>query len=202
MDEIQKVLAKLTETLDQDGRVRAYNEISKTLGELVADVSTDPALSPRLVPTSQIRGNDYNPNHVATPEMDLLEESIRSDGVTMPIVVMHDGDGYVVVDGFHRHRVVSERLERSHVPCSVIDRPPADRMASTVRHNRARGKHQVDLMAAIVGDMSSLGWGEDRIAEAMGMSPEELLRLRQMEGAAKVLASREYSRSWGVVEDE
>ena len=134
--------------------------------------------------------------------MDLLEESMRADGVTMPVVVMPLQDTWELIDGFHRHIVGTQRLGRRYLPCSVIDRPLADRMASTVRHNRARGKHQVELMAALVREMMDLGWDDQRIARALGMSEEELLRLRQMVGAARLLAAREYSLSWGRIDAE
>lgn len=184
-------------------RIAAYNAISAALGDLVRDVSPDPAVSPRLLPAAQVQANDYNPNRVASVEMDLLENSIRADGITMAVVVVPDGaGGGVVVDGFHRRTVAAERLQREYIPCAVLDRPMADRMASTVRHNRARGKHQVDLMASIVKAMMGLGWEDAQIAENLGMSVEELLRLRQMVGAAKLLAAEEYTREWAPIGSE
>jgi ParB-like chromosome segregation protein Spo0J len=131
--------------------------------------------------------------------MDLLEQSIRADGITMPVVVVGDTERCTVVDGFHRRTVAAERLGRKWLPCSFISSSLADRMASTVRHNRARGKHQVELMAALVQSMMALGWDDDRISQALGMSVEELLRLRQMAGAARMMAASEYSRSWGLI---
>ena len=145
-------------------RVRAYNEGVRALARLVADVLDAPCLAPQLVRASELEANDYNPNRVAPPEMDLLEQSIRCDGVTMPVVVYPDGDRRVVVDGFHRRRVITERLGREYVPCAEIDRSRGDRMASTVRHNRARGKHQVDLMGEIVRGLMAEGWSDERIA--------------------------------------
>lgn len=185
--------------LDADARIEVYNATVRAAAGMVRDVTEDPACSPQLLPAAAVRGNDYNPNRVATPELELLEESMRADGITMAVVVMANGSGrsWTVVDGFHRRTVAAERLGRSHIPCAVIDRPLADRMASTVRHNRARGKHQVDLMASLVKAMMDEGWDDARIAESLGMSQEELLRLRQMVGAARLLAGTEYSRSWG-----
>ena len=182
-----------------DERVAVYNATQRALGELVADVSPDPAVAPRLLPVESIVANDYNPNRVASPELDLLESSMRSDGITMSVVVSpgtSPGE-WLVVDGFHRRMVARDRLGRRYVPCSVIDRPLADRMASTVRHNRARGKHQVELMAALVKSLFESGRNDDQVASCLGMSVEELLRLRQMVGAARMLASETYSRSWG-----
>jgi ParB-like chromosome segregation protein Spo0J len=180
-------------SLSESARVELYNAMSTLLGELVADISPDPAASPRLLATDTVEGNDYNPNRVADPELDLLEQSMRADGITMAVVVMPDG---TVVDGFHRRTVAGARLGRRYIPCSVIDRPIADRMASTVRHNRARGKHQVELMAHLVRGMLELGWDDEKIANALGMSVEELLRLKQMVGAARLLAGEQYTRTW------
>lgn len=201
IDAIQDVIATCS-TLPECDRIEAYNAATKALGDLVRDIADDPACSPQLVEASTIEPNAYNPNRVAAPEMDLLENSMRADGITMPVVVMWDATAkqWIVVDGFHRRRVAIERLGRKYVPCSVIDKPVADRMASTVRHNRARGKHVVDLMAELVKGMMALGWDDDKIAENLGMSVEELLRLRQMVGAAKMMADPEYSREWGIIE--
>jgi ParB-like chromosome segregation protein Spo0J len=186
--------------LPEKDRVTAFNMLQEALGRMVKDIAPDPAVSPRLVDASTMHGNDYNPNKVASVEMDLLENSMRADGITMSVVVMRDKDTHVVIDGFHRHKVSTERLGRKYIPCSVIDRPLVDRMASTVRHNRARGKHHVDLMANLVKGMMGLGWDDEKIAENLGMSVEELLRLRQMVGAARMMADAEYSREWGVIE--
>lgn len=201
-DKIVEAIQSLAD-LSEPERVAIYNAITAALGELISSITTDPACAPQLVLADQVRGNDYNPNRVASTEMDLLETSIDCDGITMPLVVMRDdaADQWIVVDGFHRHLVATERLGRKYLPCSIIDRPLAERMASTVRHNRARGKHHVDLLADLVKGMMSLGWNDERIAEALGMTVEELLRLRQIVGAAQMLASEEYSLSWGPIEE-
>jgi ParB-like chromosome segregation protein Spo0J len=183
-------------------RVAAYNAAQSALGDLVRDVSPDPALSPRMFEVDHVRANDYNPNKVASPELDLLETSMRADGITMAIVAVPDGaGGCVVVDGFHRRLVGSERLGRRYLPVAVIDRPLADRMASTVRHNRARGKHQVEMMAQLVRALLDLGKDDAEMAAALGMSAEELLRLRQMVGAARLLAAERYSREFAPVDE-
>lgn len=187
-------------TLPAEERVAIYNRTMLEMRELLADVTSDPACFPQLVRAEVIEANDYNPNRTASPEMDLLEQSIRVDGITMPVVVVGDAERCTVVDGFHRRTVATDRLRREWIPCSFISSSMADRMASTVRHNRARGKHQVELMASLVKSMMGLGWGDEQIAGALGMSVEELLRLRQMTGAAKMLAANEYSRSWGLIE--
>jgi ParB-like chromosome segregation protein Spo0J len=185
-------------------RIELYNRISSKLRELIEDVCNDPVAAVQLVPAQSVHANDYNPNRTAAPEMDLLEQSIRCDGITMPVVVVEDPSGngaWIVVDGFHRTRVCKERLHRQYIPVSVIDKPLADRMASTVRHNRARGKHQVDLMAEIVRSLVTQGWSDKNIAVHVGMTEEELLRLKQTIGVAKLLAASDYSRSFGNSED-
>lgn len=178
-------------------RIAVYNAATRALAKMAG--MTDPACAPQLIAPAFIAANDYNPNKVASPEMRLLEDSIRADGVTMCVVVTPGDDGgFVVVDGFHR-RAVTTALGYQHIPCAVIDSERGDRMASTVRHNRARGKHQIDLMGAIVREMLALEWSDADIATHLGMSAEELLRLKQIVGCAKLLAGQEYSQSWAVV---
>jgi ParB-like chromosome segregation protein Spo0J len=190
-----KAVAAL-DSAPEEERIEVFNALQSALGALVRDVAPDPACSPQLLPVADVEANDYNPNHVAGPELDLLEQSMRADGITMCVVVVRDGQRATVVDGFHRRTVAADRLGRRYIPSAVIDKPLGDRMASTVRHNRARGKHGVELMGALVRGMAELGWDDARIVAAMGMSPEELLRLRQMVGAAKMLAAPEYGRAW------
>ena len=194
---LRKVLAACVE-LPVGERIAAYNAATQALAAIISDVSCDPALAPRLVPIGDIEANDYNPNRVASPELALLRQSIEADGITMAIVTIYDSARrkWTVVDGFHR-RVIAEELHRSHIPTTVINRPIGDRMAATVRHNRARGKHQVDLMATLVKKLLELGWDDPAIAKHLGMTDEELLRLKQIGGAAKLLAGTEYSQSWG-----
>lgn len=197
VEEAVRAIRELASATEEE-RVEAYNRLSRELRAMVSEICDDPVLSVQLLPADRVRANTYNPNRVAPPEMDLLELSIREDGVTMPVVTVRDPEAgeWEVVDGFHRRGVIVDRLDRRYVPSSVIDRPLADRMAATVRHNRARGKHQVDLMGALVRGLMAEGWGDERIAEHLGMSVEELLRLKQIVGAARMLAGTEYSRSW------
>jgi ParB-like chromosome segregation protein Spo0J len=163
---------------------------------------TFPCLRVRLVPTSQVVANEYNPNRVAKPELDLLADSIEADGVTMPIVVYHDkeADQYIVVDGFHRYLLLRDRYRCPEIPVTVIDKPIDQRMASTIRHNRARGKHQVDLMGELVKALVAQGWREDDIAKHLGMTYEEVLRLKQVVGIAKAIKYKDYGRAWEAVE--
>lgn len=153
--------------------------------------------------------NDYNPNAVAPPEMRLLHDSIKEDGYTQPIVVYWDADQkrYIIVDGFHRHRVGKEYRDirercQGHLPVVVIDKPLEDRMASTIRHNRARGKHSVAGMTAIVVALVREGWTDAAIGQHLGMTAEEVLRLKQTSGLAEVFRHRSYSRSWTLAPEE
>ena len=151
------------------------------------------------VPLDKIEANDYNPNHVAKREMDLLYQSIKCDGYTMPIVCFYDKDRdkYVIVDGFHRYTImlryknIFER-EGGMLPVSVIEKDISDRMASTIRHNRARGKHEVELQASLVG-MLKAGWDEIKIMKELGMTLEEVQRLIGLKGIASEIQGVPYS---------
>lgn len=150
------------------------------------------------------RANDYNPNAVAPPEMRLLCESIRSDGFTQPVVTWLDESGREVVDGFHRRRVASESPEvrdrlSGYLPVTTIraDRTGRnDRMAATIRHNRARGRHAVDQMSEIVVELTRRNWSQARIARELGMDNDEVLRLQQVSGLAEMFANEEFSEAW------
>ena len=177
--------------------VREYNAAAAKLPETI----DHPCLRPKLVHCDTVTSNEYNPNRVPDPELELLEQSIRSDGMTMPIVTYLREDGnYEIVDGFHRFLVLTERLDQEWIPVSVIDKPIDERMSSTVRHNRARGDHATELMGQLVESMEEEGRSTDSIAEELGMEPEEVVRLKQVIGAADMLAADEYSQSWGVQE--
>jgi ParB-like chromosome segregation protein Spo0J len=201
-EESQKILIRLRKAilacaeLPEAERVAAFNAGTAALRSIVSDLSDDPVTSVRLVASESVVANAYNPNRVANVEMELLKQSIEADGVTMPVVVVKESDLNVVVDGFHRQKVLKS-LGRKYIPVSTIDKPVGDRMASTVRHNRARGKHQVDLQAELVKGMIELGMSDSEVALKLGMSIEELLRLKQIVGAAKLLAGVEYSASYG-----
>ena len=163
-----------------------------------------PCMSPKLIPIDKLQANEYNPNKVATVEYDLLRQSIEADGVTMPIVTYYDPttDKYIVVDGFHRYTILRDIFKCSEVPIVTIDKNIKDRMASTVRHNRARGKHQVDLMAELVKRLILEGCTDEEIAERLGMTDDELVRLKQVVGIAKLFSVPEYSKAWGEDEDD
>jgi ParB-like chromosome segregation protein Spo0J len=163
---------------------------------------TSPVYNVIAVPLEKIRANSWNPNTVAPPEMKLLELSIWEDGYTMPIVCyrIKDSDTYEIVDGYHRFRVMmtSDRVrerERGMMPVVVIDKDESNRMASTIRHNRARGVHQVELMSSIVAELARAGMGDAWIMKHIGMDADEVLRMKQITGLAEIFASREFSEA-------
>ena len=162
------------------------------------------------VPIEKIIPNTYNPNAVAPPEMKLLYESIKADGYTMPIVCYYDkleDDLYIIVDGFHRYRIMLENQdiydrEQGMLPVSVINKPLDQRMASTIRHNRARGTHDVDLMSNIVKELHELGRSDAWISRHLGMDKDEILRLKQITGLAALFKDVNFGQAWQPVEEE
>lgn len=162
-----------------------------------------PVYNVQRVPVEKIRANAYNPNHVAPPEMKLLYKSILEDGYTMPIVCYYveEDDMYEIVDGYHRyttmvlHKDIYER-EGGCLPVSVIDKPLEDRMASTIRHNRARGEHSIELMTNIVAELVESGMSDAWIMKNIGMDAEELLRLKQLSGRQSLFKDSDFSKSW------
>lgn len=168
-----------------------------------AEQFVSPVYNVIRVPLEKVKANDYNPNSVAPPEMELLETSIWEDGYTQPVVTFYDKDQdmYIVVDGFHRYTVAnrSERVrqrEGGTLPIVVINKDLSDRMASTIRHNRARGSHNIELMSNIVAELVEMGKSDRWICQHIGMSVDELLRLKQITGVAALFANREFSDSW------
>lgn len=162
-----------------------------------------PVYNPIAVPIDKIKANAYNPNSVAPPEMKLLELSIWEDGYTMPVVCYYipESDTYEIVDGFHRYTILktSKRIyerENGMLPVVVIDKPISERMASTIRHNRARGTHDVDLMSNIVSELVECGKSDTWISKKLGMDADELLRLKQITGIAALFKDRNFSKSW------
>lgn len=169
-----------------------------------------PVYDVRPVPIERIRANEYNPNSVAPPEMRLLYDSIKEDGYTMPIVCyLNPDDGfYEIVDGFHRYRIMLEHKdiydrENGCLPVSVIDKPIDERMASTIRHNRARGSHDIDLMSNIVAELHKIGRSDAWLAKHLGMDAEEITRLKQLTGLAELFKDNDFNKAWepGEVEE-
>ena len=171
--------------------------------------SKSPVYNIIAVPVEKIKPNNYNPNKVAPPEMRLLYDSIKADGYTMPIVCYYDkeNDEYIIVDGFHRYRIMLDyadiyEREGGLMPVSVINKPLDQRMASTIRHNRARGSHDVDLMSNIVRDLHELGRSDAWIAKHLGMDKDEILRLKQITGLTALFKDVDFGRAWQPGDDE
>lgn len=164
-----------------------------------------PVYNVKSIPLEKIQANSYNPNSVAPPEMKLLYQSIKEDGYTMPIVCYYlaDIDKYEIVDGFHRytimklHQDIYER-ENGCLPVVVIDKDISNRMASTIRHNRARGSHSIELMTSIVAELVESGMSDSWIMKNIGMDAEELLRLKQISGLAALFKDKDFSAAWEV----
>ena len=192
-------------TLPLAERIAAINAIRRELHKY-SPFSREPVDCVEWVPADSVTANDYNPNSVAPPEMKLLEHSITEDGYTQPIVSFaHDGI-YEVVDGFHRHRVgkesskVNKRIH-GYLPLVVINadrQDKTDRIAATIRHNRARGKHKVDAMSDIVIELKRRNWNDEKIARELGMDSDEVLRLCQITGLAEAFKDESFSQAWEV----
>lgn len=201
-DHISEVINLLEDMSDGD-KIETLNYIRGELHQ-VSPFLNNPVDMIKLVPTEQVFGNDYNPNKVAPPEMKLLEISIQEDGFTQPIVVWQVDYGYEVIDGFHRH-LVGKKLGLSHLPCVIINKDrtdKGDRIASTIRHNRARGKHQIQAMSDIVVELSRRNWSDEKIARELGMDADEVLRLKQITGLAELFANEEFSEAWEAGQNE
>lgn len=163
-------------------------------------VKSSPVYNVMAIPVEKVQANDYNPNLVAPPEMRLLELSIWEDGFTMPCVCYYDkeNDIYILVDGFHRYTVLktSKRIferEKGMLPIVVINKDLSNRISSTIRHNRARGTHNIELMCHIVAELDKAGMSDQWIMKNIGMDRDELLRLKQISGLADLFANREFS---------
>lgn len=191
--------------LPLDDKIQAINNIKKQLHE-ISPFSSEPVDLILWVKNDDVVANDYNPNNVAPPEMELLKTSILSDGYTQPIVTFPENEINTVIDGFHRSRVGKESDEvkkrvHGYVPITII-RPTqedkGDRMASTIRHNRARGKHRIDGMSEIVLELKRRNWSDNKIAKNLGMDSDEILRLCQISGLREMFQGDEFSKAWDV----
>ena len=157
-----------------------------------------PVMQVRMMVLDKIVANDYNPNSVAPPEMELLRLSIEEDGYTQPVVTYYDEeiDRYIIVDGFHRYRCAKEYFDIKEIPITVINKRIEDRMASTIRHNRARGVHAIKGMSSIVLSLIDKGWKDSQIAKHLGMELEEVFRLKQISGLKEAFSNHTFSKSW------
>lgn len=201
---LDQIKAELAEAPD---KIAYLETLLDALNEL-HPLRAQPVSRVRWVPIGQVRANEYNPNAVAKNEMRLLHTSIKADGLTQPVVTVRDGPVadpgrplFVIVDGFHRYTVCRQfediqEATQGYLPVVVIDKPINDRMASTVRHNRARGKHSVTGMASMVFTMLDNGWTDEAICAELGLEAEELIRLKHVTGFSKLFEDVEYRRAW------
>ncbi len=202
---IVETVERLASLIEKEGsiaeKIKALNLARRALHE-VSPMKEEPCDCIEWVKLENVQANEYNPNHVAAPEMKLLYRSIKEDGYTMPIVtyVMEDGKREIV-DGFHRNRVgreykdITERIH-GYLPVSTINKSLADRIGSTIRHNRARGTHGIRPMSEIVVDLAKMGWGDEDICRELGMDLDEVIRLKQITGLKDAFMNHEFSKSW------
>lgn len=200
---IKELVMKLKDEIGKlslDEQVAALNDVR----ELLTEVSPfkEPVDCVRWVKSDKVHANEYNPNKVASPEMKLLHTSIKLDGYTQPIVAYRLEDGtFEVVDGFHRNRVgkeykdINDRIH-DYLPLVILDKPVDERMGSTIRHNRARGTHQIRSMSDIVMDLVKQGWQDEVICKKLGMDLDEVIRLKQITGLKAAFQNHEFSKSW------
>lgn len=202
--EAAKALSTQIDALELHEKIEALNETRSALHG-ISPFKDDPVDCILWVAGEYVGANDYNPNNVAPPEMELLRHSILSDGYTQPIVAWEVENGfYEVVDGFHRNRVGKECHDvkarvHGYLPVTIIknnreDR--GDRIASTIRHNRARGKHQIEAMSEIVLELKRRGWTDNKVGKELGMDPDEVLRLTQITGLAEMFSDKDFSEAW------
>lgn len=210
MKELKDQIKKLSENLTLDETVNLVNELRETIHE-ISPFKNEPVDFVRWVKNDNVVANDYNPNKVAPPEMELLEVSIMNDGYTQPIVTWnnHEKEKIEVIDGFHRNRVgkeskVVQKRVQGYLPIVNIRKEQSgknDRIASTIRHNRARGKHQVDAMSEIVIELKNRNWTNKRISSQLGMDEEEVLRLCQISGLEHLFSDKDFNRAWTTEDD-
>ena len=196
-------ILKDIEALPLQEKVEAINALREQIHQ-ISPFKNEPIDFVRWVVTEHVQANDYNPNSVAPPEMILLEHSIDHDGFTQPVVGWEQEDHFEVVDGFHR-TTVAQRSEtvrarlQGYMPIVAIQGKNTDRndrVAATIRHNRARGAHKVESMSDIVVELKRRFWTDERIAKELGMEADEVLRLQQITGLAGLFADEDFSEAW------
>lgn len=194
------------QSLPEDKRIEAINAFRQAIHEN-SPFREQPVDCVLWIKQDEITANDYNPNNVAPPEKRLLCKSLEMDGFTQPIVVTEsEARHYEIVDGFHRHeigsnRAVLKRQLKGYLPVTCLRKERQkkfDRIAATIRHYRARGRHQINAMSDIVRELVQLGWDDERISQELGMDSDEVLRLKQINGLLELFADRRYSEAWTV----
>lgn len=202
IEEIQGYLRRLPEAK----LIEAINNLRQVIHE-ISPFNDQPIDCVLWIKNNKIAPNDYNPNNVAPPEKRLLLKSLEADGFTQPIVVQEDKpDHFEIVDGFHRHELGRSRSTlksklKGYLPVTCLNSErctKSDRMAATIRHNRARGRHQINEMSEIVRELTRAGWDDERIGHELGMDDDEVLRLKQINGLTELFAGRRFSRAWTV----
>lgn len=194
------------QSLPEEERIDAINAFREAIHKN-SPFRDQPIDCVKWIKQDDITANDYNPNTVAPPEKRLLSRSLEVDGFTQPIVVTEsEPQHYEIVDGYHRHeigtnRAVLKRQLKGYLPVTCLRRDRQDkhdRMAATIRHNRARGRHQINAMSEIVRELVQLGWDNEKIGKELGMDSDEVLRLKQINGLLELFADRRYSEAWTV----
>ncbi|MCD9525539.1 IbrB-like domain-containing protein [Photobacterium carnosum] len=193
-------LSELLE-LSVEERVDVFNQLSDISAKIVE--FKHPTLNVKLIDSSLVKDNDYNPNKVAPPEFKLLKHSIEKDGITMPIVVgkLPQSQDYVIIDGYHRSQIIKndDQINQSisnYIPVVILDKTIDNRMSSSIRHNIARGVHQVELTSKLVIKLRDMNWTNDDISQELGMDNDEVLRMQQVTGLAEAFRHNSFSKAW------
>lgn len=206
MNNENKIDFSFLEKLSLEEKINKINELREAIS-LYSPFKENPVDLVLWVKNTKVEANDYNPNSVAPPEMKLLEHSISEDGYTQPIVTFPREDEKIeVVDGFHRHRVgkeseIIQSRVHGYLPIVKIRQTQTDkndRMASTIRHNRARGKHKIESMSDMVIELTRRNWSDEKIAKNLGMDSDEVLRLKQITGLAEMFSDKDFSKAWDI----
>lgn len=202
VNELLELLKEQIQSVDNiDDKIDLLNEIRKEIHS-VSPLKHHPVDCVTWEKSEFVETQRINPNSMASPEFELLYQSVKNDGYTMGIVTYRQPDGILrIVDGTHRRK-----LERTHkdisestfgrIPTTLIrasQEGETDRFASTVRHNRSRGSHSVDIMSDIVAELVQSGMSDGWIAKHLGFDKDELLRLKQITGLASLFADQEFS---------
>lgn len=203
INSVLEAIRQYTEGFNEEDKIKELNKIKLFLHQ-ISPFRNDPVDCVLWVSVNQVSACDYNPNVMAPPEKRLLKHSVDTDGFTQPIVACTEADGYRIIDGFHRSLLCRKRKSHyisGYVPVTLVRNDVTDksnRIASTIRHNRARGKHHITPMSDIVRELHYLGWGDEKISLELGMDRDEVLRLRQISGITEVFSDQEFSNAWTV----